>query len=127
MVYKWFRRDQSVWDPDLVEEIDERGFHACWEILNASGGCKMQKNGSSNGDVISEVSAYIARGTEAELSAEVTKKAKCHILDTLAAIVSGSQLKAGQLAMKKRSPSRSLKCSHFRDPCRFCKRDDGPC
>jgi len=60
----------------------------------------MQKNGNSTGDVISEVSAYIAGGTEAELPAEVTKKAKCHILDTLAAIVSGSHLIPGQLAMK---------------------------
>ena len=60
----------------------------------------MQKNGSSTGDMISEVSAYIARGTEAALPAEVTKKAKCHILDTLAAIVSGSRLIPGQLAMK---------------------------
>jgi len=59
----------------------------------------MQKNGTT-GDVISEVSAYIARGTEAELPAEVTKKAKGHILDTLAAIVSGSHLIPGQLAMK---------------------------
>jgi 2-methylcitrate dehydratase PrpD len=70
------------------------------EILNTNGGREMQKSSSSSGDVISEVSAYIARGTEAELSAEVTKKAKCHILDTLAAIVSGSHLKAGQVAMK---------------------------
>jgi 2-methylcitrate dehydratase PrpD len=60
----------------------------------------MQKNGSSSGDVISEVSAYIARGTVAALPAEVTKKAKCHILDTLAAIVSGSHLIPGQLAIQ---------------------------
>jgi 2-methylcitrate dehydratase PrpD len=60
----------------------------------------MQKNSRSSSDVIGEVSAYIARGTEAELPAEVTKRAKCHILDTLAAIVSGSHLKAGQLAME---------------------------
>ncbi len=60
----------------------------------------MQKNASSTSDVISEVSAYIARGAEAELPADVTKKAKYHILDTLAAIVSGSNLKAGQLAIK---------------------------
>jgi len=60
----------------------------------------MQKNGSSTSDVISEVSAYIARGAEAELPLEVTEKAKCHILDALAAAVSGSNLKAGQLALK---------------------------
>jgi len=60
----------------------------------------MPKNSGLPGDVISEVSAYIARGAEAELPADVTQKAKCHILDTLAAIVSGSNLKAGQLAIK---------------------------
>ena len=60
----------------------------------------MRMNASSTGDVISEVSAYIARGAEAELPLDVTKKAKCHILDALAATVSGSNLKAGQLAIK---------------------------
>ncbi|MDA8125900.1 MAG: MmgE/PrpD family protein [Deltaproteobacteria bacterium] len=58
----------------------------------------MQKNRSAAGDVITEVSAYIAGATETALPAGVTKRAKCHILDALAAMVSGSHLKAGQLA-----------------------------
>jgi 2-methylcitrate dehydratase PrpD len=60
----------------------------------------MRKNTSSTDNVINEVSAYIARGAKAELPPDVTEKAKHHILDTLAAIVSGSNLKAGQLAIK---------------------------
>jgi 2-methylcitrate dehydratase PrpD len=47
-----------------------------------------------------QISAYIAGATDAELTAEVTEEAKHHILDTLAAMVSGSTLKPGQLALK---------------------------
>ena len=50
--------------------------------------------------VISEVSSYISRGVETSLPPEVIIKAKHHILDTLAAIVSGSKLKPGQLAIR---------------------------
>jgi 2-methylcitrate dehydratase PrpD len=60
----------------------------------------MQRNSNSSDHVIKEISAYIARGAEAQLPEDVTEKAKHHILDTLAAIVSGSHLKAGQLAIK---------------------------
>jgi len=59
----------------------------------------MQKDaGSAN--VMSEVSSYISKSGKAELPAEVIKKAKCHILDTLGAIVSGSKFKPGEYAKK---------------------------
>ena len=48
--------------------------------------------------VIEEVSSYISSSGDRELPSEVIKKAKHHILDTLAAIVSGSRLKPGQVA-----------------------------
>ena len=51
-------------------------------------------------NLIKQVSAYISRSREADLPAEVIKKAKHHILDTLSAAVSGSTLKPGQLAKK---------------------------
>jgi 2-methylcitrate dehydratase PrpD len=51
-------------------------------------------------DLMADVSAYISRGAEAELPKEVIEKAKHHILDTLAAMVSGSNLKPGKLAIK---------------------------
>lgn len=60
----------------------------------------MQRSARSTGEVIHELSAYISRGSEAELPEKVIEKAKHHILDTLAAIVSGSNLKPGQLAIK---------------------------
>jgi 2-methylcitrate dehydratase PrpD len=61
---------------------------------------EMKKDTRLGNSVIREVSSYISRGTEAELPKEVIQKAKQHILDTLAAIVSGSKLKPGQLAKK---------------------------
>jgi 2-methylcitrate dehydratase PrpD len=48
--------------------------------------------------IIKDVSSYIASTGDARLPAEVVQKAKHHILDTLAAIVSGSKLKPGRLA-----------------------------
>lgn len=60
----------------------------------------MKKNNKTSSNVIKEVSSYISTSAEAGLPADVIKKAKHHILDTLAAIVSGSKLKPGQLAKK---------------------------
>jgi 2-methylcitrate dehydratase PrpD len=50
--------------------------------------------------IIAEVSSYISKGSEANLPPEVIKEAKHHILDTLAAMVSGSRFKPGELAKK---------------------------
>ena len=60
----------------------------------------MPKDSRSDVSVVEKVSYYIAKSGERELPAEVVEKAKHHILDTLAAIVSGSKLKPGQLAKK---------------------------
>ena len=60
----------------------------------------MKKANGSNRSVIGEVSSYIARSGESDLTAEVINKAKHHILDTLAAVVSGSRLKPGVMARK---------------------------
>jgi 2-methylcitrate dehydratase PrpD len=60
----------------------------------------MKENGTSNMSVIEGVSSYISTSGEADLPAEVIRKAKHHILDSLAASVSGSTLKPGRLAMK---------------------------
>jgi len=49
--------------------------------------------------VIGKVSSYISGSAEAELPAEVVSKAKHHILDSMAASVSGSKLKPGKLAI----------------------------
>lgn len=50
--------------------------------------------------VIGEVSSYISRSQEAEVPPEAIEKAKHHILDTLAAMVSGSKLRPGEMAKK---------------------------
>ena len=47
--------------------------------------------------IIESLSNHILAAKAAELPAEVVQRAKDHILDTLAAIVSGSQLKPGRL------------------------------
>jgi 2-methylcitrate dehydratase PrpD len=60
----------------------------------------MKKNIGSNHCLIEAVCSYISRSGEAKLPAEVIKKAKHHILDTLAAIVSGSKLRPGQMVKK---------------------------
>ena len=50
----------------------------------------MKQDTNSANTVISKVSSYISRSGDAELPAEVIITAKHHILDTLAAMVSGS-------------------------------------
>ena len=59
----------------------------------------MKKALDLNNTIIRDVSSYISRSTEADLPLEVMEKTKHHILDTLAAIVSGSKLKPGQVAI----------------------------
>ena len=58
----------------------------------------MKKNNGLSRSIEEELSSYISEGGEAELRAEVIKTAKHHILDSLAAIVSGSRLRPGHLA-----------------------------
>ena len=59
-----------------------------------------EEDDQTNSRVMEEVSAYISKSGEACLPPEVVSKAKHHILDTLAAMVSGSTLKPGQLAKR---------------------------
>jgi 2-methylcitrate dehydratase PrpD len=51
-------------------------------------------------DVTGLLAEYISRSGEAEIPSEVTEKAKLHILDSLAAVIFGSALKAGRLAAR---------------------------
>jgi len=53
----------------------------------------------SEAKLVDIVGSYIARSGQSELPDVVVSKAKHHILDTLAAIVSGSRLKPGQVAI----------------------------
>ncbi len=50
--------------------------------------------------VTTELSARIADALDRPLPAEVVEKAKHHILDTMASVVSGSRLKPGRMAIK---------------------------
>ncbi len=50
-------------------------------------------------DVMATLSAYMSRARERALPAEVTERATWHILDTFAAIVSGSELAPGRAAL----------------------------
>ena len=50
--------------------------------------------------VIDQLSQYIVAARATELPREVADKAKHHILDTLAAMVSGSRLRPGRLAIR---------------------------
>jgi 2-methylcitrate dehydratase PrpD len=50
--------------------------------------------------VIQQLTQYMAEAPGAELPSEVTQKAKHHVLDTLAAMVSGSRLKPGRLGIQ---------------------------
>jgi 2-methylcitrate dehydratase PrpD len=50
--------------------------------------------------VVHQLSEHLQAARSAELPAEVVRKAKQHILDTLAAMVSGATLRPGRLALK---------------------------
>ena len=54
----------------------------------------------SDGSVIERLAQYIVGARTAVLPPDVAQRAKHHILDTIAAMVSGAQLKPGQLAIK---------------------------
>ena len=57
-----------------------------------------KENEPGPGPVISELASYIAAAGDRALPAEVAAKTGLHLLDTLAAIVSGSALRPGELA-----------------------------
>ena len=64
------------------------------------GASDKKRSAKSGSNVMEDVSSYVSRSGELALPPEVVKEAKHHILDTLAAIVSGSKFKSGQLAIK---------------------------
>jgi 2-methylcitrate dehydratase PrpD len=49
--------------------------------------------------VTSTLSAYIAGALSSDLPRDVVEKTKLHVLDIFAAMISGSRLKAGQVAV----------------------------
>jgi hypothetical protein len=78
------------------------------EVLKASGAwaAATQSGAGSTGaqttppDIMNRLAQYILDAGGKPLPENVTEKGKHHILDTLAAMVSGSRLKAGVLATK---------------------------
>jgi 2-methylcitrate dehydratase PrpD len=60
----------------------------------------MTRGKQAGGEIIGRLSAYVAASGETQLPPEVIHKAKHHILDTLGAIVCGSNLKPGLLAKR---------------------------
>jgi 2-methylcitrate dehydratase PrpD len=56
-------------------------------------------SGNTVGPVMRALSAYIAEALRRELPTEVAEKGKHHLLDTLAAMVSGSRLPPGRMAI----------------------------
>ncbi len=54
---------------------------------------------ATQSNVMARLTQYISQAQSSELPLPVVQKAKHHILDTLAAMVSGSQLKPGRLAI----------------------------
>ena len=53
--------------------------------------------------IIDSLVEYMLAARSAKLPAEVIQKGKSHLLDTLAAIVSGSTLKPGKLGLAARA------------------------
>jgi len=53
---------------------------------------------SGPGPIMSAVSAYMSAASARDLPAEIAEHAKCHLLDTLASMISGSELPPGQAA-----------------------------
>ncbi|MGH7931369.1 MAG: MmgE/PrpD family protein, partial [Candidatus Binatia bacterium] len=63
-------------------------------ILRSTGGPMAEKK------IIDSLADYMVAARQVKLPAEVMQKGKSHILDTFAAIVSGSTLKAGKLGLQ---------------------------
>jgi 2-methylcitrate dehydratase PrpD len=74
------------------------GVAALGAIAWPAGGLRAQQAGSV-GPVMAALSAYMAGAKDRALPPEVAEKAKHHILDTFAAMVSGSELPPGRVAL----------------------------
>src|SRR6266446_6011336 len=55
---------------------------------------------SSPGPIMSALSTYMSAAGARALPTEITEQAKYHLLDTLAAMISGSELAPGQAALR---------------------------
>lgn len=62
-------------------------------------GARVGTDDSAVSDVMRDLAAWIAGACERPLPAEVAEKAKHHTLDTLAAMISGSRLRPGELGI----------------------------
>src|SRR5260370_26799614 len=65
--------------------------------LNSAG---QDKSAKSPGPMMGPLSAYMSDAANHPLPGEITEKAKHHILDTLAAMISGSTLLPGKRALE---------------------------
>src|SRR5579872_2106626 len=59
-----------------------------------------QTTSAAPGKVMSELSAYMSAAATRALPEEVAEQAKYHVLDTIAAMISGSELPPGQAAQR---------------------------
>lgn len=83
----------------MADEIEEAAVPGAADRGTTAGMEGLEKGARMGKDAIGEVTSYVSRGTRADLPEEVRRKAKHHILDTFAAMVSGSTFKPGRLAM----------------------------
>src|SRR5262249_52741897 len=101
-----------------VAMTDEAGHTRRW-LINTSGAAIVSSampvavsgaqaapapRGAGGGETVSPATAmltdYVAKTLDRELPAEVVARTKLHVLDTLAAILSGSRLRPGELAAR---------------------------
>jgi 2-methylcitrate dehydratase PrpD len=75
------------------------GAAALGAASSLAGRARAQVAAEAVGAPMAALSAYMAAAPDRALPAEVTEKAKHHILDTFAAMISGSQLTPGQAAI----------------------------
>jgi 2-methylcitrate dehydratase PrpD len=59
-----------------------------------------QASNPGPGPMMTELSSYMSAARARALPEEVTEQAKCHLLDTIAAMISGSELPPGQAAQR---------------------------
>src|SRR5882724_9563044 len=82
-----------------------RGHSCCNCGASTQGGDRqpipsMDKTGQGVSPVMDKLSTYMSEASGRELPDEVTEKAKQHILDTVAAMISGAQLVTGRAALQ---------------------------
>ena len=69
-------------------------------VLRMTAQCFRAAGSAQSDSVMTELSGYMSEARSRMLPDEVTEKAKHHILDTLAAMVSGSELPPGRVALR---------------------------